>query len=109
MDFKICNIDEAPAGAEPVRGPVTCSRCHGGALRPERISTAFWQGEGLVVIRGIPAMVCVDCGEQFIDDRTARGLDRMHGEGFSELQARNHMVVPVFEFPGFLKPLGRSA
>ena len=58
------------------------------------------QGEGLVVIRNIPAMVCPGCGAEYVADETAVTLDRMRGGGFAGCRARAPLSVPVFDFAG---------
>lgn len=90
-------------GAAPVR--IVCDRCADSPLREARISTAFWQGDGLVVLRNIPAMVCPACGEEYVDDETVVALDRMRGNGFAGCVAAAPLPVPVFDFVG----MGRCA
>lgn len=77
---------------------VLCDRCEQGLLTEQPIQTAFWRGEGLVVIRNIPAMVCQTCGEEYVADRTAIGLDRMRGKGFAAMGAVERMIVPVLDY-----------
>ena len=77
---------------------VLCDRCEQGLLTEKRIQTAFWRGEGLVVIRNIPAMVCQTCGEEYVADRTAIGLDRMRGNGFTAMGSVERMIVPVLDY-----------
>ena len=78
--------------------PVHCHRCGNGLLAERRIQTAFWRGEGLVVIRNIPAMVCQTCGAEHVSDRTATGLDRMRGKGFTAMRSIERMIVPVLDY-----------
>lgn len=77
-----------------------CTRCGHAGLSESSVSTAFWRGKGLMVIRDIPALVCPACGEEFIADHVALGLDRMRGDGFRAEMATEHMEVPVFRFAG---------
>lgn len=77
---------------------VLCDRCEQGLLTEQSIRTAFWRGEGLVVIRNIPAMVCPTCGEEYVSDRTAIGLDRMRGNGFFTVSSVESMSVPVIDY-----------
>ncbi len=91
-------MDDArdPSGAMALR--IVCDHCADSALRITRISTAFWQGDGLAVIRNIPAMVCPACGEEYVDDATVVMLDRMRGAGFAGCVAAEPLTVPVFDF-----------
>jgi YgiT-type zinc finger domain-containing protein len=73
-----------------------CSQCGSSDLRQTTVRSAFWEGERLVVIEDIPAMVCADCREQHFDDMTVVLIDLMRGDGFPPDQARREMVVPVF-------------
>ena len=77
---------------------VLCGRCEQGLLTEQPIQTAFWRGDGLVVIRNIPAMVCQTCGEEYVADRTAIGLDRMRGNGFTATGSTERMIVPVLDY-----------
>lgn len=78
--------------------PVFCNRCGDGRLAPERVKIAFWRDDALVVIRGVPAMVCGTCGEEYVSDEAALGLDRMRGEGFESHGVADRMIVPVVDF-----------
>ena len=85
--------------AQPVDGAdVLCDRCEEGVLREQTIQTAFWRGTGLVVVRNIPAMVCSLCGEEYVADRTAIGLDQMRGAGFTSNGSAERMIVPVINY-----------
>ena len=77
-----------------------CDHCSSGILRPTRIRTAFWRGDSLVVVQNIPAMVCPDCGEEYVDDPTVVQLDRLRGNGFGTVEAVTQMIVPVVDFGG---------
>lgn len=77
-----------------------CSACERGHLLRDRVRSAFWVGEGLVVIEDIPAFVCDSCGERFFDDETAMRLDLMRGRGFPARHVLHTMTVPVFRFEG---------
>ncbi len=51
-----------------------CPLCGGGKVPGKTTFTADL-GTGLVVVRDVPAMVCAQCGEEWIDDQTARRLE----------------------------------
>lgn len=77
---------------------VTCTNCGSADVSASRVRSAFWQDERLVVVEGIPALVCGACAEQFYDDTTVVGLDLLRGEGFPAEKARAELRVPVFSF-----------
>lgn len=80
-----------------VQSAGVCSGC-GGALRPTRARSAFWHGEQLVVVEGIPALECAGCHERFFDDDVAIRLDLLKGAGFPSSMATSQLTVPVFSF-----------
>lgn len=92
--------ETGPVDLMPGALRVSCERCNTGILHPDLISTAFWQDDGLVVVRNIPALVCPDCGEQYIDDRTVVRLDHLRGRDFAGLPAIDEVIVPILDFGG---------
>ena len=48
-------------------------------------SAVFWRGYYAFMWRGIPALGCGGCGEEFISDDTAIELDRIKGMGFKPM------------------------
>ena len=89
---------EGTAGAASEAALPNCQSCGTGKLAPDRVKTALWSGESLVIVEDIPALVCQTCGEQFYQDETAMRLDMMRGAGFSRDRAARQMTVPVFTF-----------
>jgi len=77
---------------------VICSNCGSANVSASHVRSAFWQDDRLVVVEGIPALVCGACAEQFYDDSTVVGLDLLRGEGFPAEKARAELRVPVFSF-----------
>jgi YgiT-type zinc finger domain-containing protein len=51
-------------------------------------------GSGVVVVRGVPATVCAQCGEEWIEHATAQELERK----VNEARAR-HAQVEVLALP----------
>lgn len=99
------SMQEAMEAATVNGAHVLCDRCETGLLIEKAIRTAFWRGEELVIIRNIPAMVCPFCGEEYVADRTANGLDRMRAAGFAPTGGGDRMVVPVLNYvdPGLIE------
>lgn len=62
------------------------------------LRSVFWQGDGLIVVEGIPALVCDGCGEPYYDDETTVRLDLLRGGAYPGAQPRGRIEVPVFEF-----------
>jgi YgiT-type zinc finger domain-containing protein len=79
-----------------IRSAATCGLCGDGELRETRVRSAFFEGERLVVVEDIPALVCSVCGEQFYDDMTAVRLDLLRGAGFPSEMSCRELRVPVF-------------
>ncbi len=75
---------------------VTCTQCGRGELSEAVVSSALWEGERLIVVEGIRALVCSACSERFFDDDTAVRLDLLRGTGFPDAMARGELRVPVF-------------
>ena len=92
------NTNASPVEALPSEGRAICDRCQTGVLGLGAISTAFWQAEGLVVVRNIPAMLCPDCGEQYVDDLTVVQLDQLRGQRFAGLATLDRIIVPMLDF-----------
>ncbi|MDP2787687.1 MAG: type II toxin-antitoxin system MqsA family antitoxin [Pseudomonadota bacterium] len=49
-----------------------CSLCKTGETHPGKTTVTLERGESVVVIRDVPAEICEDCGEYFLDEVTAR-------------------------------------
>lgn len=75
-----------------------CTACESTDVGMQHVHLALWHGERLVVVEGIPALVCRRCGEQFYDDGTTIGLDLLRGNGFPPEHALRTIEVPVFDF-----------
>jgi len=75
-----------------------CAKCGSADILLTEVKSAFWHDERLVVVDGIPAIVCTTCREQYYDDTTATVLDLMRGDGFPQDQAQDELRVPVFSF-----------
>jgi YgiT-type zinc finger domain-containing protein len=85
-----------------------CSQCGGTDLRRTTARSAFWEGERLIVIEDIPAIVCANCHEQHYDDTTVVLLDLLRGDGFPPERAVRTIAVPVFSLRDRLKAEAKS-
>ena len=72
---------------EATAGP--CPLC-GGAKEPGRTTFTADLGFGVVVIRNVPAIQCVQCGADWIDDATAATIEKIVGDARSR-----HAIVDI--------------
>lgn len=56
-----------------------CPRC-GGSKEPGKATYTVDFGPSIVVVRNVPAMVCDQCGEEWIGSETAGKLERLTEE-----------------------------
>lgn len=72
-----------------------CDVCHGGVTREELVDEMFRIDGQYVMVDGVPAVVCGQCGEQTFSRETAEKVRLMvHGEG----KAVRSLSVQVFRF-----------
>ena len=69
-----------------------CPLCGGNKTSGETTFTADL-GSGVVVVRRVQATVCAQCGEEWIDDATARRLEQVVNEARS-----GHREVEITAF-----------
>ncbi len=67
-----------------------CPLCGGHKTTGNTTHTADL-GSGLVVVRNVPAVMCSQCGEAWIDPETARRLERV----VEEARQKHHQVQIV--------------
>lgn len=51
-----------------------CIICRQGETRPGKATVTLERDGATFVIKGVPAMVCENCGEQYVDEETAAHL-----------------------------------
>ena len=51
-----------------------CVICQQGETLPGRATVTVERGGATVVVRGVPAEVCTNCGEEYVDERTTTTL-----------------------------------
>ena len=73
-----------------------CENCGSSKIRTDRVRSAFWHQDQLVVVEDIPALVCDGCHERFYDDASIVKLDLLRGAGFPPEQSCGELRVPVF-------------
>jgi YgiT-type zinc finger domain-containing protein len=73
--------------------PATCPVC-GGTIRPGTTTFTADVGSGLVVIRKVPALVCTQCGVDWIDDRVAARIERVVAEAKAKRSQVEVIALP---------------
>ena len=69
-----------------------CPLC-GGSKRSGTTVFTVNLGEGILVVRDVPALVCGQCGEDWIEDKTAARLEQLVDEARDK-----HLQVEVAAF-----------
>ena len=67
-----------------------CPLC-GGRKQPGKTTYSVDMGNGVILVRHVPATVCVQCGEAWIDNLTAQKLEQLT----QEAKKRGHQVEIV--------------
>jgi len=93
-------LEEPEAKEVPLE--VSCPRC-GGPTRADTVRTDIWQGDGLIVVEDIPALVCDRCVEQFYSEPVTDALRRLVQEGLESAKPKREMVVRVYSLAGRVK------
>ena len=70
-----------------------CVICRHGELRPGTATVTLVRNASTVVVRSVPAEVCQNCGEQYVDQVIATGLLRV-----AEEASRSGVLVDVREY-----------
>ena len=70
----------------------TCALCGGNKKSGKTIFTVAL-GEGVLVVRDVPALVCSQCGENWIDDKVASKLEKLADDA-----RKKHLQVEVAAF-----------
>lgn len=70
-----------------------CVICKHGETRPGRATVTFERSGATLVVKGVPALVCEVCGEEYVDEEVAARLLKTVDEA-----ARSGVVVDIREF-----------
>jgi YgiT-type zinc finger domain-containing protein len=74
-----------------------CPFCHGGMMLPGVTTYTVELGFGVVVVRNVPALVCKQCGSDWIEDDIAEKLEVLVDSARSK-----HPVVEVANWEDML-------
>ncbi len=53
---------------------MNCFMCKG-TLEKKKVNYIVDLGETIIIIKGVPAKVCEQCGEQYFDDKTSENIE----------------------------------
>ena len=53
-----------------------CAICKRGRTKNGKATITLTRGETTLVIKAVPAQVCTNCGEEYVDENTTAGLLR---------------------------------
>lgn len=56
-----------------------CLKCEG-ELEEKKVNYFVDLENTMIIVKGVPARVCADCGEKYFDDKTAENLDKIVNE-----------------------------
>jgi YgiT-type zinc finger domain-containing protein len=55
-------------------GAMSCVVCKVGETQPGRATVVLQRAGATVVVNDVPAQVCANCGEEYVDERVAEGV-----------------------------------
>jgi YgiT-type zinc finger domain-containing protein len=70
-----------------------CVICKHGDTRPGRATVTLTRDATTLVVKGVPASVCANCGEEYVDEATTERLIETMDEG-----VRTGVEVDVREY-----------
>jgi YgiT-type zinc finger domain-containing protein len=72
---------------------MTCVICKRGTSHPGKATITLERAQTTVIVKGVPALVCDNCGEEYVNEATSRRL-----LGIVEAAAEGGVQVDVREF-----------
>jgi len=83
-----------PEHGNKENGFMKCALCLGG-MEKSSIALPYEMGEGLmIVVKGVPAWVCKQCGDSFVDIEIVRDLERIVANA-----RRNGVTLGFIDYP----------
>ncbi len=70
-----------------------CVICREGDLFPGFSTVKAQRGESLVIIKGVPADICQNCGESYLDETVAQKVSKQFEDALSR-----HVEVEIFRY-----------
>jgi len=73
-----------------------CKHC-GCDTQEDVIRAAFWTDNGLIVVEGIPAWLCQQCGEQFFDEQITQKIEKLLKN--PGVEPERQIQISVYDLP----------
>ena len=70
-----------------------CIICKTGETEPGETTVTLQRGETVVIIKGVPAQICQECGEYYLDEDVAK---RVHAQ--AEAAVQRHAEVEILRY-----------
>ena len=86
-----------------------CTTCGQSEMRRERVRSAIWHDNRLVVVEGIAALLCGACGERYYEPEACAALEALRTAGFPTASASREVRVPVFSLAPSPQPIAHQA
>jgi YgiT-type zinc finger domain-containing protein len=80
-------------GFQDKETPMKCVLCRHGETEPGEVMVSLQRGETVVIIKGVPAHVCENCGEYYLEDKIAEQVLLM-----AEEAVRKNVEVNILRF-----------
>jgi YgiT-type zinc finger domain-containing protein len=84
------------AGFRKEKGVMKCVVCKHGETRPGKTTVTLERGGVTLVVKSVPAQICDNCGEAYVDEEVSRQLI---GTADQALQAGVQVDVREFAAP----------
>ena len=72
-----------------------CPICKMGVMKPGFTTVVLTRGESTVVFKRVPALICDDCGEYFLDELITKDVYERAESGFASGQ---EVAISTFAF-----------
>jgi YgiT-type zinc finger domain-containing protein len=73
--------------------PFQCQLCKHGSTNPGTVTVTLQRGATTVIIKSVPAEICENCGEYYLDEKTTEQLLSM-----AEEAVKNRAEVEILSF-----------
>ena len=75
---------------------MNCALCKTGIMKSGNATVTLMRGESTIIIKGVPALVCDDCGEYWLDMDTSNAVFRIAEEAVkngTEIEVRRFIAA----------------